>query len=264
MTTLNVLALGVIQGLTEFLPVSSSGHLLAARLLFGISDVNGFAVDAFLHLGTLAAVLIYFRRLWWRLMRALLKSADNASRDDRNLLAKLAVATVPAAIAGYFFQSDVSLFFRSREALAGSLLFTALVLWWFDARARASDESGERADFKDAGIIGLAQVIALLPGVSRSGVTIAAGRGRGLSRRQATVFSFLMSAPIIAGAGLNSLSQLLASPVLPWAQLALGFAAAAVSGLAAIAGLLKFIERISFLPFVVYLIGLAALVLRYG
>src|SRR3989344_5458727 len=200
-----VVILAVVQGLTEFLPVSSSGHLLAARFLFGISDASGTSFDAFLHLGTLLAVFVYFWRVWWGIARALVRD-DAEARDKRELVAKLAVATVPAAIVGYLFQDGYAVDFRTPGVLAAALAFTATVLWSSDRAWQAQREKTiDRADFRDAMVIGLMQMVALLPGVSRSGMTIAAGRWRGLTRLQAARFSFLLSAPIIAGAGLASL-----------------------------------------------------------
>lgn len=261
MTIVEIIILALTQGLTEFLPVSSSGHLLAARLLFGISDASGTSFDAFLHLGTLAAVLVYFWPVWAGIVRGLVRN-DAEGKDKRQLLAKLAIATVPGAVAGYVFQAGVANELRSAGVLVGALLFTALVLWVFDQLALRATTI-ERASFKDAGIIGVMQILALIPGVSRSGITIAAGRWRGLSRKQATTFSFLLSAPIIAGAGLASLPALLAGNGFTPGQLLLGFTLSFASGYLAIAGLLKVVERISFMPFVVYLIGLAALLLIF-
>lgn len=254
--------LGLVQGVTEFIPVSSSGHLLAARLFFDISDVDGTAFDAFLHLGTLAAVLLYYWRVWWGILRSFVLN-DEESRDKRELAAKLALATVPAAIAGYLFQAGLADRLRTPAFLAVGLLITAAVLWLFDYLAKKK-ETIERASFVDAIVIGLAQVIALLPGVSRSGVTMGAARGRGMSRAQAASFSFLLSAPIIAGAGLASVGDLIAGATFASGELLVGFGVALVSGLLAIYGLLKWVEKMSFTPFVIYLILLAGLVLYVG
>lgn len=258
MTMLEVATLGIIQGLTEFLPVSSKGHLLAARYLFGIDDSGGLAFDAFLHLGTLVAVLVYYRATWAGIMRAVFKN-DEPGRDKRELFAKLCVATVPAAVMGYLFKEQFLSYLRSPQLLIAGFLFTAAVLAWFDHYGRKRTALS-RAGYKDALIIGLAQVIALLPGVSRSGMTMAAGRARGLSREQAANFSFLMSASIIAGAGLSSLSSLLTATTLPPAQLLVGFLASLVSGLLAIDVLLKVVKRWSYTPFVVYLVLLAIVI----
>ncbi len=250
------IVLAAVQGLTEFLPISSSGHLVAVRLWLGISDVEGTAFDAFLHLGTLLAVLVYFKKVWWGIGRAVVVN-DEESRDKRELAAKLALATVPAAVVGYLFKDRVELMFRSFAGVAVGLIITAVVLSLIEFK-RKKDSTVERASFWDAILIGLAQVVALLPGVSRSGVTIAAGVGRGLSRSQAVAFSFLMSAPIIAGAGLASLSSLAASVSL--GVLVVGLAISFLSGLVAIYLLIKIVEKVTFWPFVVYLMILVGLI----
>ncbi|MEX1997398.1 MAG: undecaprenyl-diphosphate phosphatase [Candidatus Andersenbacteria bacterium] len=260
MELLDIVILGVIQGLTEFLPISSKGHLLAARLLFGIDDSGGLAFDAFLHLGTLAAVLLYYRRVWWGMMRGLVVR-DTEGRDKRELLAKLLVATVPAAAVGYWFEDVIAVSLRNEHFLSLGFLFTALALWLFDDHSPGSTLTRPRASFKDALFIGAAQVLALLPGVSRSGMTMAAGRARGLTRTQAATFSFLLSAPIIAGAGLASLSKLTHLVDFTPLQLAIGFGVSFLSGLAAIFMLLKIVERYSFKPFVGYLVIIALVVI---
>jgi len=254
-----VVLLAVVQGLTEFLPVSSSGHLLAVRVLFGVSDTKGTSFDAFLHLGTLMAVLVYYRVVWWGIVRGVVGN-DSAARDKRELLAKLAIATVPGAWAGYIWQGQVGDLWRSADMLAWALIGTAVVLAAADIFTKRLGRIA-RATYWDAVLIGLVQVLALVPGVSRSGMTIAAGRWRGLSRRQATNFSFLLSAPIIAGAGLSSLPGLLTTNIFSSGQLAIGFVVAFISGLVAITLFLRVVERISLLPFAVYLVLLAGVLL---
>lgn len=256
-----VVVLALVQGLTEFLPVSSSGHLIVARLFLGTTDAASTAFDAFLHLGTLGAVLVYYRRVWSGMVRGLV-IGDAEGKDKRELAAKLALATVPAAVIGYLFQSGID-WLRSPRQVALQLLMTAAILWVTD-RLRRPAKTIDRASFSDAFLIGLAQVVALLPGVSRSAMTIAAGRARELSRKQAVTFSFLMSAPIIAGAGLASLAMLSAGGAVVATPLILGFVVSFVSGLAAIAFLMRLAERMTLAPFVYYLIGLAVVLFIYG
>lgn len=258
----HVIILALLQGLTEFLPVSSSGHLVVARLLLGISDTGGMVFDAFLHLGTLGAVLAYYWKTWWGMARSVVRN-DTEERDKRELLAKLAIATVPAAVAGYLFQNGVSEYFRSPLLLAVTFLITATALVISDYVSRTRLTLA-RARFSDAAAIGLAQIIALLPGISRSGITIAAGRARGLTRTQAAKFSFLLSAPIIAGAGLNSLAALIHAREFAAVELLLGFVVAFASGFAAIWLVMKYIERISFTPFAIYLCFVAAYLFYVG
>lgn len=257
-----VLLLALVQGLTEFLPVSSSGHLLVVRLLFGIPDIDGQLFDAFLHLGTLMAVLVYYWNVWWGIARSVARN-DVEGKDKRELFAKLSIATVPAAIAGYLFENGIAEYFRGTTTLAVSLLTTAALLVvgdMFSSRRLTL----ARVRFSDAVLIGLAQVVALVPGISRSGVTMAAGRVRGLSRTQATKFSFLMSAPIIAGASLHSLAALLSTATFPLSELWWGFVVSFLSGLLAIWFLMKVVERISFIPFALYLCLVAGYLFYVG
>jgi len=254
-----IVLLAVVQGLTEFLPVSSSGHLLAVRILFGVSDTKGTSFDAFLHLGTLMAVLVYYRMVWWGMARGVVRN-DTEGRDKRELLAKLAIATVPGVVAGYIWQGQVGDVWRSANMLAWALIGTAIVLAVSDIFTKRLVRL-PRATYWDALLIGLAQVVALVPGVSRSGMTIAAGRWRGLSRRQATNFSFLLSAPIIAGAGFSSLPGLLTTDAFSSGQLVVGFIVSFVSGWLAISIFLRVVERVSLLPFAVYLVLLAGVLL---
>ncbi len=258
MTLFDVAVLGTIQGLTEFLPVSSKGHLLAARYLFGIDDTGGLAFDAFLHLGTLVAVIVYYWPVWVGMLRAVFKN-DEEGKSKRKLFAKLCIATIPAALLGFLFEDILTGYLRNPHLLVGGFIFTALVLALFDHFARRQATIA-RAGYKDALLIGVAQVLALLPGVSRSGMTMAAGRARGLSREQAATFSFLMSAPIIAGTGLHSLSSLLQLTSLPPGYLLTGFITSCLCGLFAIDILLRIVKRASYTPFIIYLIIMAGMV----
>ena len=257
METGDIIILGLTQGLTEFLPISSSGHLAAARFFLKIPGVSGTAFDAFLHLGTLLAVLLYFWRVWVGIFRGIFIS-DTEGRDKKELIAKLAVATVPAAVAGYALQDNIEIVLSNIRNVAAGLLLSALLLLIGDFLGKKS-KNISRASYTDAAYIGLSQVLALMPGVSRSGVTIAAGRWRGLSRKQAASFSFLLSAPIIMGAGLVSLQHLLSINEYSLRDLSIGLIVSFLSGFLAIHVMLKTVERISLTPFAVYLAMLAAI-----
>ena len=270
MQLFEIIVLSAVQGLTEFLPVSSSGHLVAARILFGISDAGGGALDAFLHIGTLLAVLVYFWPVWRGVLRGM-AAGDIEGRDKRDLAGKLIAASIPAGVVGYFFADKVDVLFRSPTTVAIGLLLTALLLSLVEVKFRRAccvpdkEKTGlRRASFVDALLIGLAQMVALLPGVSRSGVTIAAGQGLGLPRKQAIKFSFLMSAPIIAGAGLASLGSLAENGSFSVSYLLAGLIVSFVCGVGAIYLLLKLIEKMTFWPFIVYLTGLAGLLFYVG
>ena len=257
MGLLHIIILGLTQGLTEFLPISSSGHLVVARLLFNIPDVDGTFLDAFLHLGTLLAVLTYYYRVWIGMFRGMFVR-DQEGNDKRDLLLKIVLATIPAAVVGYLMQDVVSDAFRSAQAVAIGLLFTAVALLvgdYFHTRAHKT----HRASLKEAFLIGVSQVLALVPGVSRSGATVAAGRAAGLTRTQAINFSFLLSVPIIAGAGLGTAPALLQGGQYPSAILLAGFLTSFLSGLAAISFFVRISQRMSFTPFAVYLVVLSCL-----
>ncbi len=272
------LVLGLVQGLTEFIPISSSAHLVIVPWLFGWTDpaLGGLPFDVALHLGTLLAVIAYFASDWARLIGAWFRSLFAlriGDSPDGRMAWFLLLACIPGAVAGALFEGAVTESFHVHPiaplpmilmaaaiALLGGLLLLA------DRRAR------QRRPFStigagDAALIGLAQALAIFPGVSRSGATITAGLALGLEREAAARFSFLLSAPIIAGAGLKSLSDLLKG--LPSGAIApgeliifpVGFAAAAVSGFFCIKILLGFLKKHSMRPFVYYRWALAALVL---
>jgi undecaprenyl-diphosphatase len=267
------IVLGVVQGLTEFLPVSSSAHLLVVPWLLGWES-PGLAFDAALHLGTLGAVFVYFWRdllaMVLALPRALrqptvvLRSSDPADIAPR-LALLIALGTVPGLVIGLLGESTIDRFYHPGGvtpdtviiAVAVALIALALLLFWAERAARhvrgmASLTAG------DAAVIGLAQAAALIPGVSRSGATITAGLFRGSTRADAARFSFLLGAPIVAAAGAKGLLDILMSG-LDAGQLgifAAGLAASALAGFAAIWGLLRYLQRASTIVFVVYRIAL--------
>lgn len=255
-----MIILAMVQGATEFLPVSSSGHLILAREVFGIGDTNGAAFDAFLHLGTLLAVLWYYRQTWWELAQVSWRPRQ-APFEQQQLLSLLAVATVPAAIVGWGLQEWAETW-RSQAGVGAGLLFTAGLLAVSERLSRQGGGGQDKAfvvRWRQAVGVGLAQVLALLPGVSRSGTTIAAGQLLGLNRPTAVKFSFLLSAPIIAGAGLSTVSSVVGNGF-SGTQLMVALVVAFGSGLLAIAGLTRLVERISLVPFAVYLAVVAVVV----
>jgi undecaprenyl-diphosphatase len=277
MHLVEVILLGIIQGLTEFLPISSSGHLILARWLFNwhLSEDAALRFDVALHMGTLLALLIYFWRDWLRLAGAMLvgfamrlrrssrvRSAD-ACRDER-LAWLLAAATVPAAIVGVVGEHYIEQTLR-RPMLVAILLIAVGVLLLVADRAGRGHRRLECVGWKDALLIGMSQALALAPGVSRSGITITAGLLRGFDREAAARFSFLLSMPITAGAGLLELRRLLHAGLAPAEALsfAVGAVAAAISGLLAISFLLRFVRRYSLAAFAYYrfLLGGAVLAL---
>lgn len=254
MTPGQAAVLGVLQGLTEFLPISSSGHLELARVLLGWSG-GSLAFDVALHGGTLLAVLFYFRADWIRLTAGVRRSfVERAWNPHARLAGKLALATVPAAAAGVWLEDLAATTFRSPWLILTMLAGVGVLFLVFDRRARSGPPLEEPSLAVALGI-GAAQALALLPGTSRSGVTMLAAIAFGLNRASAARFSFLLSAPIIFGAMLFELDEAAALPLVP---LAVGVAASALSGGFAIAFLLRYLGRHSFVPFAWYRILLAA------
>ena len=254
MTYTQGLVLGLVQGLTEFLPVSSSGHLILVPHVFGWPD-QGLAFDAVMHLGTLAALLAYFRR-------ELMDMASGAL--SRRLAALLIVATIPGALAGVFFEKLIEAKLRSPLVIAVATAGWALVMWIADRRAAAPPAASprdplERVSLGQALTVGCAQALALIPGTSRSGITITAGLFRGLDRPTAARFAFLLGIPITAGAG--SLKALrLVRDGLPSGEagpLAAALVTAFVCGWFAVWFLVSYLKSRSLRPFVVYRLALA-------
>jgi undecaprenyl-diphosphatase len=278
MLILQAIFLGLVQGATEFIPISSSAHLIIIPWLLGWSDpaLTSLPFDVALHLGTLLAVLVYFAQDWLRLIKAGIASLVErkiGGDTDRKLAWLIVIGTIPGAIAGMFAESKIDALFHQPGvpilpvamivmaaiiALLGSLLFFA--------EKYATHERGMKdIGLKDAILIGLAQALAVFPGVSRSGSTITTGLALRLERPVAARYSFLLSAPIIAGAGLKSLYEVFkAINTTPSQELALfpiGIIVAAVSGLFCIHYLLKYLQRNSTMVFVYYRWALAVLVL---
>lgn len=262
MLTYQAVILGAVQGLTEFIPVSSSGHLIAVPEILGWS-YQGKSFDAAVHLGTLAALLVYYRREWLSIIREfaqhLLRKTPYGENSEGRLFVPILAACIPAAAAGFlwddFIESELS---RWEPVAAALVVFGALML--------AADLVGKRARkisemrYADFIWIGTAQALALLPGVSRSGITITAGLFRGLDRASAARFSFLLSTPIILGAGLFSLKNMLESTAgsCEIGTFVWGFASAALSGYLAIHFLITYLQKRSLAVFVVYRFCLAA------
>jgi len=301
MTVFQALVLGILQGLAEFLPISSSAHLALAPWAFGWPE-PGLAVDVALHVGTLVAVLVYFRDEWIRLIVAALEIvrtqriesveqrrvvllivatipggiaglllndyAESTFRSpvliesvEQRRVVLLIVATIPGGIAGLLLNDYAESTFRSPVLIGSALAAMGLVLWLVD-RVRSADRPLESIAWSDAMLIGLAQAAALLPGVSRSGATITAGRALSFDRASAATFSFLMSMPIIAAAAVFKVPHLLrsggASP-----PLLVGVLASAISGWLAIAIVMRYVRSHSYGIFAAYrvVVGLAVLVL---
>ena len=260
----NLLALlaGIVQGLTEFLPVSSSGHLIILHDVLGFEAFDNVLFDVVMHLATLAVLLIVFRREIGRLVSGLWASLVRPAwkEDFEQRLPWLILAgSVPVAVTGFLFDDLIERALRTLPVVAGALVLVGL-LFIVAERFAAQRREMTSATWGDALAVGLAQVISLVPGVSRSGLTIVAGLGRGMKRDEAARFSFLLSIPAVLGAGLKKVLE-----VGDWSQadlvaLGLGFAAAFVSGLIAIRSFLRFLGRHPLHVFAWYRILLAAAV----
>ena len=268
--TLQAALLGLVQGLTEFLPISSSGHLLVVPWLLGWTSplLNSLTFDVALHLGTLGAVIVYFRHEWRALGRAVVTPAPHRTAEiaaQRRLAWLLVLGSVPAGLAGLLADEVIETLFRHPIVVAAMLVVVGVLMWVAElhyAPGERTRSSLTALTLRDAVVVGMAQATALIPGVSRSGITIVAGLTTGLSRETAARFSFLLGAPVIAGAGLLKAGQLL-STGLDAAQIApflVGMVMAFAVGYGAIALLLAYVRERTLHIFVIYRLGLAALI----
>lgn len=263
---LEALVLGVVQGLTEFLPISSTGHLILTEELLGIpQDRFGLQFDAAIHLGTLTAVLFYFHDTVRRLIVAWfasLASRDWRASPDSILAWLLIVGTIPAAVAGALIESTAESELRD-PAIVGAMLLLFCLPMLLAERSRRGERGIYDAGIKDALLLGVAQSVALIPGVSRSGITISTGMLAGLRREEAASFAFLLSVPVIAGAGGKQIFDALSGNETSAGVdvYAVGLIAAAVVGYAAVAFLMRFLRVRSLLSFVAYRVVLGVTVL---
>lgn len=275
MSVLEAIVLGLVQGLTEFLPISSSGHLILTPWLFGW-DEPGLSFDAALHLGSLSAVFAYFWRDLWNMVLAVpdalrknvaLLRVSHEGLSERDTSARLAwllvLGSIPGGIVGLLLQSRIDDFFHSHEHQERSILLIAIMLMVFafvlfvvDKRA-THRRSLSQLGTKDAIVVGVAQAIALFPGVSRSGITLTAGLFRGIARADAARFSFLLGAPLVTLAGAKGLYDLITDGAggIGNGPLIAGMLASALSGFAAIWVLLRFLQRSNTTVFVIYRIA---------
>lgn len=259
---LEALVLGLVQGLTEFLPISSSAHQSIVGQLFG-GDDPGSAFTAITQLGTETAVLIYFRRDIARIVRAwCLALVGKVARDDPDARMGwlVIIGSIPIVVLGVLLQDSIDSTFRNLWLTVAMLAGFGLVIGFVDVRARA-ERTLDQLTWKHGVLYGLAQSLALVPGVSRSGGTIAAGLAMGYTREAATRYSFLLAIPAVLGSGAYKLTDVAADPVTPaWGPIALATLVSFVVGYAVIAWLLRYISTHDFRPFVIYRLGLAAVV----
>ncbi|EKE70239.1 undecaprenyl-diphosphate phosphatase [Gallaecimonas xiamenensis] len=257
MSIVEAIVLALLQGLTEFLPISSSAHLILPSQLLGWKD-QGVGFDVAVHVGTLLAVVWYFREDVGRMLVAWLQSFKGRRDADSRLAWQIIVATIPAGLFGLLASDALEEYGRSIPVIATTTILFGLLLWWSDAKTKGGKDE-HQASWKDAVLIGLAQALALIPGTSRSGVTMTAALMLGLNRVAAARFSFLMSIPVIVMAGgYEGMKMLDKGPGVDWSIIALGTAISFSCALACIHYFLKVLERLGMLPFVVYRLLLGA------
>ena len=259
MTIIQIIVLSLIQGLTEFLPVSSSAHLILGGKVFGWPD-QGLVFDVATHLGTLLAVLVYFRKDICVLARPWF-GAGGGDEKNRKLGQILLVASVPAILFGGVFHSWVESALRDMRVIAFSTTGFGLLLWWADKRC-ACDRQLQEMDIRSGILIGLAQVLSLVPGTSRSGITITMGRFLGFDAESAARFSFLLSIPVILAAGSFGIYRVMShGAAIAWLQFSMAVVISALAGWLCIAVFLALLQRVGLLPFVIYrlLLGIVLL-----
>ncbi len=272
MSFIQVIVLAITQGVTEFLPISSSGHLILGSWLFSWPD-QGIVFDTAVHVGTLAAVLVYFRREWIQLLTGLasnqLVEVDDADGADgavraRTLALLIVVGTIPLAVGGLLLEDSVEVNFRSPESVGWLLIGTAVALLIGEVLGKRV-RSLSSVKLADAAIIGVFQVLAVFPGISRSGVTMVAGLALGMTREAAARFSMLLATPAIAGAGLLvAIDALSGNNDADWGAAAIGAVISGVTAYFVIAGLMKLLCNGSFKPFIAYcaVAGIAVVIAR--
>ncbi len=261
----HIIWLALIQGLTEFLPVSSSAHLILIPSLLAWPD-QGLAFDVAVHLGTLLAVVVFFRHdivtlflAWIGSLKGALKPGNMA--PEARLAWGIILGTIPAGLVGLAFKDVIEVHLRSPLVIAATTIIFGLLLWYADRRSRLVRDEYSLC-WQDFLVIGGAQAMALIPGTSRSGITITAGLLLGLTREASARYSFLLSIPIIVLSGLGVTKDLVTSPLpVEWDTLFIGTAIAAISAFICIHYFLAFINKIGMTPFVIYRLLLGMLLL---
>lgn len=262
MDLIQLIILSLIQGITEFLPVSSSAHLILVPLLTEWQD-QGLAIDVAAHLGSLVAVVFYFRKDISRILFAGINSIikKDVSNLDSKLFWYLAFSSLPVLIAGFLLRDIVSMYLRDPLIIAAASIIFGLLLWYADVAGKRIRQI-DSINIRDAIIIGLAQVLALVPGTSRSGITMTAGLLLGLDRKSAARFSFLMAVPIIlAAGGYESLKLIRMDAMVNIQDFFMTAFLSAISAIVSIHLFLKFLDKIGMLPFVIYRVMLGAILI---
>lgn len=262
MEWVDAIVLGLVQGITEFLPVSSTGHLVLVRDWLSVSGANALAIDAVLHFATTAAVIIYFWSDIWTLLQSVLRKLGRLPVNERDMIMVYALmaGTIPAVIIGVLFESVVDEYLRSPLIVAGVLFSASIFFMYAEWKYYLRPAHGELT-IKRGLLVGLFQALALIPGMSRSGATIAGGMLLGMSRLEAARFSFLLAIPITLGVGAKMLIDLLeAGGQVEWGMVVAAAGVSFVTALIVIHFFLQFIRKYTLWPFVWYGIILASMV----
>ncbi len=254
-----MIILGLVQGLGEFLPISSSGHLVLTPWLFGWED-PGLSFDVALHFGTLIAVLWYFKKDWFDIFRKAKEGEGGVKKIKNSLLFFIVIATIPGVLAGLLLDDYAETVFRSPLIIAFTLAVGGFLLYLVDRKIRHK-KSLDLMSWKNAVLIGLAQAIAIIPGVSRSGITITAALAMGISRKDSARFSFLLSTPIILGAVILKFDEFVTDSFN--LETMIGIVVAGISGYLAISLLIKFVEKASYAVFFWYRLALAVVIVLF-
>ncbi len=251
MSTFEIFILSIIQGFTEFLPISSSAHLILPSQVLGWND-QGLAFDVAVHLGTLLAVVIYFRKEVFSILSAWISSFTGNHNGESRLAWWIIVGTIPAGLFGLLAKDLIEIYLRSAWVIAGTTIAFGLLLWWADFKAKqVKDEY--KLTLSNAIFIGMAQALALIPGTSRSGITMTAGLMLGMTRESAARYSFLLSIPIIImSGGYTALGFLDDGVTVNWSELGYGAILSFVSAYVCITFFLNVISKMGMLPFVIY------------
>ncbi|MBT4856802.1 undecaprenyl-diphosphatase UppP [Candidatus Uhrbacteria bacterium] len=260
MNIFEAIILGVVQGITEFLPVSSSGHLILLKDWFEL-DTASYTFDVTVHIATLLAIIWVLRKEVWGVLSELAETPWH-----RTMLVKLVVATIPVGVIGVLLSDGLADALRTPWVVAVSLIVWGIALWWVDGRVKKKKTNVDlqKMSWKQTLLIGCAQALALIPGTSRSGITMIAGLSTKMSRLEAARFSFLLSIPALAGAGLFTFMDVQGSGLdIEWVPLIAGFVSAFLAGLLASSLLLKFLASNKFKPFAIYRIVLGIVILSF-
>jgi undecaprenyl-diphosphatase len=262
MDIFQTIILGLIQGLTEFLPISSSAHLVLIPKLSGMKD-QGLAYDVVLHFGTLCAIVYYYRCSLLSMSKSFFNSLQTRRFEgDAGLAWAVLLGTIPVGLAGIIFKNDISINLRSVEVIAFATIFFGLLLGFSDWLHSRMDRVRDVIRASDVLIVGCFQALALIPGTSRSGITITAALLVGLSRQMSIKFSFLLAIPVITLATLAKMFDLVNESVeVDWLMLTLGFIVSTITAYATVVFFIRLVDRIGFLPFVIYRILLGVLLL---